>query len=105
MEPNKYSRLIEILANIREENAETLSNKIKFLFKNFIFGDKEIRTFHELWFEGDEIQTDKEYYQLIQSLIDTFINHFSDEKSFKEELLVKEIISILRNTKYFCSYR
>ena len=78
MEPNKYSPLIEFLGIIKEENAEASSYKIKFLFKKFIFGDKEIPTIHEMWFDKDEIKNDKEYYQIIQSLINTFINHFSD---------------------------
>ena len=104
MDPSKYSRIIQNLGNIREETAITLFDIVKLLFKKIIFGDKEIQTIHELWFEKEEIKVDKEYYRLIQSLINIFTNHFSDQKSFKEKLLMEEIVSLFRNTKYFCLY-
>ena len=104
MDPSKYSRIIQNLGNIREETAITLFDIVKLLFKKIILGDKEIQTIHELWFEKEEIKVDKEYYRLIQSLINIFTNHFSDQKSFKEKLLMEEIISLFRNTKYFCLY-
>ena len=104
MDPSKYSRIIQNLGNIREETAITLFDIVKLLFKKIIFGDKEIQTIHELWFEKEEIKVDKEYYRLIQSLINIFTNHFSDQQSFKEKLLMEEIISLFRNTKYFCLY-
>ena len=92
------------MGNIREETAITLFDIVKLLFKKIIFGDKEIQTIHELWFEKEEIKVDKEYCRLIQSLINIFTNHFSDQKSFKEKLLMEEIVSLFRNTKYFCLY-
>ena len=62
MDSSKYSRIIQNLCNIREETAITLFDIVKSLFKKIIFGDKEIQTIHELWFEKEEIKVDKEYY-------------------------------------------
>ena len=104
MAPSKYSCIIQNLGNITEETDITLFDNAKLFFKKIIFGDKEIQTIHELWFEKEEIKVDKEYYRLIQSLINIFTNHFSDQKSFKEKLLMEEIVSLFRNTKYFCLY-
>ena len=104
MEQNNYSRLVELLGNVKENNAITELDNLKVLFKKFIFGDKEITSLHELWFEKEEIKADIEYYQLINSLISAFIKHLSDEKSFKDNSLAKEIISIFKKTKYFCLF-
>ena len=59
MDPSKYSRIIQNLGSIREETAITLFDIVKLLFKKIIFGDKEIQTIHELWFEKEEIKVDK----------------------------------------------
>lgn len=105
MEQINYPYLVEILGNVTEKNAKTILDMQKLLLKKFIFGDKEILAFNEIWFEKEEIKADIEYYQLIQSLITTFIKHFSDKTSFKEDLLAKEIISLFIQTKYYSIYR
>ena len=99
-----YQQLVEILGNVKENNALTELDVIKLLFKKIIFGDSQIPAMKELWFEREEIRADEEYYQLIISLISVFIMHFSDKKSFDEKLLAKEIFSVFQNTKYFCLY-
>ena len=104
MEQNNYLSLVKILGNVTKESDKTSLDNLKFLFKTFIFGDKDILNLNELWFEKEEIKVDKEYYQLIQSLITVFVKYFSDETSFKEDLLSKEIFSLFKNTKYFCLY-
>ena len=105
MEQNNYLSLVKIFGNATKENDKTNLDKLKFLFKTFIFGDKKIFSLNQLWFEKDEIKVDIEYYQLIQSLITIFIKYFSDEASFKEDLLSKEIFSLFKKTKYFCLYQ
>ena len=105
MEQNNYLSLVKIFGNATKENDKTNLDKLKFLFKTFIFGDKKIFSLNQLWFEKDEIKVDIEYYQLIQSLITIFIKYFSDEISFKEGLLSKEIFSLFKKTKYFCLYQ
>ena len=105
MEQNNYLSLVKIFGNATKENDKTNLDKLKFLFKTFIFGDKKIFSLNQLWFEKDEIKVDIEYYQLIQSLITIFIKYFSDEASFKEDLLSKEIFSLFKKTKYFCPYQ
>ena len=104
MEQNNYSRLVELLGNVKENNAITELDNLKVLFKKFMFGDKEVPSLHELWFEKEEIKADIEYYQLINSLVAAFIKHLSDEKSFKDDLLANEIFSIYKKTKYFFLY-
>ena len=99
-----YQQLVEILDNIKKNNAITELEVIKLLFKKIIFGDREIPIMKDLWFEREEIRADIEYYQLIISLISVFIKHFSDKNSLKEKLLAKEIFSLFQNTKYFCLY-
>ena len=102
MEQNNYLSLVKIFGNATKENDTTKYDNLKYLFKTFIFGDKDIPSVNELWFEKDEIKVDIEYYQIIQSLITTFIKYFSDGKSFKDDLLAKEIFSLFEKTKYFC---
>lgn len=104
MEENNYLLLVKILGNVTKENDKTNLDNLKFLLKTFIIGDKKIPSLNELWFEKEEIKADIEYYQLIQSLITTFINHFSNEASFKDDLLAKEIFSLFKKSKYFWLY-
>ena len=98
MEQNNYLSLVKILGNVTKESDKTSLDNLKFLFKTFIFGDKNIPSMNELWFEKAEIKVDIEYYQLIQSLITIFIKYFSDEISFKEDLLSKEIFALFKKT-------
>lgn len=105
MEQAKYQQLFQIVQNINEENAENQSDLIKLLFKKILIGDGEIKVMQDLWFEKEEIKTDIEYYQIIISLIDTFILHFSEKKKVKEDLLAKEIFSNFQNTKLFYMYK
>ena len=102
MEQNNYLSLVKIFGNATKENDTTKYDNLKYLFKTFIFVDKDIPSVNELWFKKEEIKVDIEYYQLIQSLITVFIKYYSDGKSFKEDLLLKEIISLFKKTKYFC---
>ena len=104
MEENNYLLLVKILGNVTKENDKTNLDNLKFLLKTFIFGDKKIPSLNELWLEKEEIKADIEYYQLIQSLITTFINHFSNEASFKNDLLAKEKFSLFKKSKYFWLY-
>ena len=101
---NVSLKVVKILGNVTKESDKTSLDNLKFLFKTFIFGDKNIPSMNELWFEKAEIKVDIEYYQLIQSLITIFIKYFSDETSFNEELLSKEIFALFKKTKYFCPY-
>ena len=99
-----YQQLVEILGNVKENNALTELDVIKLLFKKIVFGGSQIPAMKELWFEREEIKADEEYYQLIISLISVFIMQKKKKKSFDEKLLAKEIFSVFQNTKYFCLY-
>ena len=104
MDNNKLHLLFHIMEKIDENNTRNELDIIKLLFKRILFIKEEIKYINDLWFETQEIKNDVEYYQLIISLIDTFIKYCSDKKSFKEDLLSKEIFSIFKNTKYFSIY-
>ena len=103
MAQEKYQQLVKIVRDIYEKNANTELDCLKLLFKKFVFGEKEIPAMQELWFEKKEIKDDAEYYQLIHSLISSFIIHCSD-KRLKADMLTKDIFTLFENTKYFNIY-
>ena len=98
MAQEKYQQLVKIVRDINEKNANTELDCLKLLFKKFVFGEKEIPAMQELWFEKKEIKDDAEYYQLIHSLISSFIIHCSD-KRLKADMLTKDIFTLFENTK------
>ena len=100
MDQGKYQQLVNSVRDINEKNANTEFDCLKPLFKKFVFGKKEIPAMQELCFKKKEIKGDAKYYQLIHSVISTFIIHCSD-KRLKADMLTKDIFTLFENTKYF----
>ena len=90
MEEEKYRKLNDILSNIDENELEKYE-RVKYLFKRFIFLENQIVEKKSIWFEKDEIKQDSEYYEVIMKIIDSFLKYCSDKEAFKIELLSKEI--------------
>ena len=90
MKEEKYQKLNDILSNIDENELEKYE-RVKYLFKRFIFLENQIVEKKSIWFEKDEIKQDSEYYEVIMKIIDSFLKYCSDKEAFKIELLSKEI--------------
>ena len=77
---------------------------IKLSFKKVFLGNGEIQEINSLWFEKEEIKKDAEYYNLVCSLIDKFLEHCTAKNSFNVILFSKDVLSIIQKTKYFSIY-
>ena len=104
MDNEKFQRLRKLLANADENNALTSLDMIKLSFKKVFLGNGEIQEINSLWFEKEEIKKDAEYYNLVCSLIDKFLEHCTAKNSFNVILFSKDVLSIIQKTKYFSIY-
>ena len=103
MEEEKYKKLLNILSNINENELDEYE-QIKLLFKRFIFLGNEIIEKNNIWFERDEIKKDSEYYNVINLMIDKFLNNCVNKEAFHVEVLSKEINNIIQNSNFSSYY-
>ena len=99
----KEEKLKAILFAISEENSKNEEGENIKIVLNSLIGEN-VKTVNDLWFEAKDIKEDLEYYNIILSLIDLFLESLTSEQKIDLKILSEKIVSTLKNSKFFEYY-
>ena len=99
----KEEKLKAILFAISEENSKNEEGENIKIVLNSLIGEN-VKTVNDLWFEAKDIKEDLEYYNIILSLIDLFLESLTSEQKIDLKILSEKIVNTLKNSKFFEYY-
>ena len=104
MEQNKLEKLKKIVSNVKEEEVQSEYEIIVLLFKSFFLIKKDVNSPQELWFEKKEIKEDKEYYQTVSLIFNSFIEYCDNKTSFQAKVFSNDVNNIIKKSKFSVTY-